>query len=370
MRGHVEQRTSGSWKIVASSGFSDAGRRIRITRTVRGSRKEAEKALTKLLREIDEGTVARSGAYTFGTYLTERWLPHMRSRVGTASWQRYESLVRVHIMPRCGRIKLASLRPHHLQAALDGILAGGAAPASVVKTKVLMRSSLAQAVRWQLLATNPADGVSPPRAERPDLRIPTPEEMRKLIEAAAETFWAVPILLAATTGMRRGEVVALRWPDVDLEAGTLAVQRGKTDTARRTINLPASTVTALRKHRKDQNERRLFCGAAWQDIELVVDSGDGSPIHPVSFSVGFAKIAESVGLPDVRLHDLRHGFATALLKANVNVKVVSEALGHSRTAFTMDVYAHVLPGMGEQVATAIEAALGARTGASRDRNRR
>jgi integrase len=369
MRGHVERRASGSWKIVGSSGFSDAGRRIRITRTVRGSRRDAEKALTKLLREIDQGTVARSGADTFGSYLTERWLPHMRSRVGMTSWERYESLVRVHIVPRCGRVKLGNLRPHHLQAVVDGMLADGAAPASVVKAKIVMGSALAQAVRWQVLALNPAAGVSPPRAQRPTLRVPAPEEMRKLLEAAAGTFWDLPVLLAASTGMRRGEIVALHWTDVDLEAARLAVRRGKTDTARRTINLSPSTVAALKRHRKDQNERRLLCGEAWQDTELVVDRGDGGPIHPVSFSAGFAKIAESVGLPDVRLHDLRHGFATALLKAGVNVKVVSEALGHSRTAFTMDVYAHVLPGMGEQVASAIEAALGDNSGASQGRDR-
>jgi integrase len=356
MRGSLTQRSAGSWTIQVSGGFNDGGKRVRITQTIRGTRKDAERALTKMLRDVDTGTIAMSGATPFGTYLTERWLPHMRSRVGTEAWERYESLVRVHVVPRCGRVKLGKLRPHHLQATLDAMLTDGAAAASVVKAHRTMAGALSQAVRWQLLATNPAAGVSPPTVRKPKLRIPTAVEMRKLVDAAADTDYALPVLLAATTGMRRGEIVSLRWADVDEDV--LYVVDAKTDTGRRTIHLPASTVTALKHHRKDQAAQRLLCGPAWQDTDLVVDRGDGGPVNPDSLSHAFADIAEDVGLPDVRLHDLRHGFATALLKAGVNVKVVSEALGHSRSSFTMDTYQHVLPGMGEQVASAIETALG------------
>jgi integrase len=196
---------------------------------------------------------------------------------------------------------------------------------------------------------------------RPKLRIPDTAEMRLLVDPAADTSYALPIMLAATTGARRGEVVALRWCDVDLDGATASIVAAKTDTGRRTIHLPSSTVAALRRHRREQAERRLLCGQAWQDTDLVVDRGDGGPVNPDTVSHAFAEIAERVGQGDVRLHDLRHGFAVALLKAGVNVKVVSEALGHSRMAFTMDFYAHVLPGMGEQVASAIENALDGRS---------
>jgi integrase len=369
MRGSLTQRSAGSWTIQVSGGFDDGGKRVRITQTVRGNRKDAERALTKMLRDVDTGTIAMSGATPFGKYLTERWLPHMRSRVGTEAWERYESLVRVHVVPRCGRVKLGKLKAHHLQRVVDEMIEDGAAAASVVKAKVLIKASLDQAVRWQLLAVNPAAGISPPTVRRAKLRIPTDKEMRKLVDAAAKTDYALPVLLAATTGMRRGEIVALTWSavdfdrtvkveDVDVPAPAFHVLDGKTNTARRTVSLPPSTVTALRAHKAAQNERRLLCGAAWRDLGLVVDRGDGSPLNPDSLSHAFADIAEDVGLPDVRLHDLRHGFATALLRAGVNVKGVSEALGHSRSSFTMDVYQHVLPGMGEQVASVIETALG------------
>jgi integrase len=358
VRGHIRRRAAGSWTIEASGGSDDAGRRVRISRTVRGTRRDAERALTELLREIDRGTVARAGADTFGSFLTDLWLPHMRTRVRAETWTRYEGLVRLQVVPLIGKVTLAALRPHHLQGVLDEMLTGGAAPASVAKCHRVMASACAQAVRWQLLAVSPAAGVSPPRVERSSLRIPDAAEMRTLIAAAASTPYGMPVLLAATTGARRSEILALTWREVDLSTGTVSVLHGKTATARRTIHLPATTVAALRAHRKEQNERRLLYGAAWQDLDLVVDRCDGGAMHRDSLSHAFATIAESVGIGDVRLHDLRHGFATALLRAGVNVKVVSEALGHSRTAFTLDVYAHVLPGMGETVAAAIETALG------------
>lgn len=367
MRGHISQRSPGSFTIQVSGGFDDAGRRVRATRTIRGNRTDAERALTRLLRDIDEGKVVRAGREMFAAYLTDRWLPHMRSRVSTETWTRYESLVRVHLVPRCGRVKLAALRPHHLQRALDGMLADGAATASVVKAHRLAAQALKQAVRWQLLPTSPADGVSPPRGKRRDLRIPTAEETRKLLDAAEGTPYAVPFLLAATTGMRRGEVVQLPWRDVDLDrrdpethkpAPVLRIRSGKTDRARRTISLPPSTAAVLRRHRAEQLERRLRIGEAWHDTGLVVERGNGLHVDPDTLTHVFADLAESVGLADVRLHDLRHGFATTLLAAGVNVKVVSEALGHASTAFTMDCYAHVLPTMGEAVASAIETSLG------------
>jgi integrase len=236
----------------------------------------------------------------------------------------------------------------------------------------VLSSALRQAVRWQLLAVNPADAVRPPRPERAPLRVPTATETRKLLERARATPYEVPLLLAATTGLRRGEVLGLRWSAVDFDAGvarivsTLQKVNGevrfvapKTDRSRRTVSLPRSTVERLRRHRKEQAERRLLLGAAWHDLDLVVDRGDGEHLDPDTFSHGFTRLATASGLPTMRLHDLRHAFATTLLAAGVHPKVVSEALGHSSVAFTMDTYQHVLPTMGEQVATSIETALGA-----------
>jgi integrase len=372
MRGSIRKRSSASFTIQASGGFNDAGKRVRVTRTIHGSRRDAERALTKLLHEVDTGTVALDGWTPLATYMVDKWLPHIRTRVRPSTYGRYEALVRVQIVPRIGRVKLSGLRPAHIQKVLDGMIAGKAAPASVLQCHRVLSAALRQAVRWQVLAVNPSEAVRPPRPERVPLQVPEPAQVRAILEAARGTVHEVPLLLAATTGMRRGEVLGLRWSAVDLDAGlarvvvTLQKSRGtdaeyvspKTDRSRRTISLPPSTVARLRQHRKEQAERRLFVGGAWHDTDLVCERGDGEHLDPDGFSNAFSRYAVAAKVPEARLHDLRHAFATTLLTAGVNAKVASEALGHASTAFTMDTYQHVLPSMGQQVAAAIETALG------------
>jgi integrase len=303
-------------------------------------------------------------------YLADTWLPHAATRVRATTLRRYDALLRVHVVPRIGDVKLSKLRPSHVQSVVDGMIAEKAAAASVLQAHRVLSSALGQALRWQLIAVNPCPAVRPPRPDRAPLRVPTPEQTRAILAAAASVY-EIPVLLAATTGMRRGEILGLQWSSVDLENGRIRVAQTlqkvtgevrfvapKTDKSRRSVSLPASTVERLRRHRVEQAERRLLMGAAWRDLDLVVDDGRGDHLDPDSLTHAFAKIAKAVGLPRVRLHDLRHAFATTLLVAGVHPKVVSEALGHSSVAFTMDVYSHILPTMGEQVASAIETALG------------
>jgi integrase len=369
MRGHLSKRSPGSWMIQASGGFNETtGRRIRVTRTVRGSKRDAERELTRILREIDQGLVAEPGRITLSRFLEDRWLPHASTRVRPTTHERYSSLLRRHVEPRIGRIRLAKLRPVHIQSTLDGMLADGLSPTTVLHAYRVLSSALRQGVRWQVLATNPATAISPPRPDRPVLAIPEAASVRVLIDAA-EGPLRLAVLLAATTGMRRSEVLGLRWSAVEESkvrvttslqriSGSLLFVGPKTDRGRRTISLPPMTIDALKRWRREQAERRLFLGEAWHDTGVVVDRGDGRPLDPAEFSHAFGRLCERVCLGGVRLHDLRHAFATSLLVAGVHPKVVSEALGHASTAFTMDVYSHVLPTMGEQVAAAIESALG------------
>jgi integrase len=218
---------------------------------------------------------------------------------------------------------------------------------------------------------NVAAAVQPPRAERPVLSVPDPEAVGRLLDATKGTRLYVPLVLAATTGLRRGELLALRWSNINLETGLVRVVGSlqhiegelrfvypKTDRARRTIALPTGTVAILRRHRKEQTERRLKMGEAWADLDLVLDLGDGSLLSPNGLSRSFYRLVRKVGLAGVRLHDLRHGYATALLVAGVHPKVASEALGHSSVGFTLDTSSHVVPGMQEQAARAIQAAFG------------
>jgi integrase len=202
--------------------------------------------------------------------------------------------------------------------------------------------------------------------------VPTADHLVRLVEAAAGTMWEVPMLLSATTGARQGEVLAVRWADLDLETGrvliTRALQRAegrlvlvepKTARGRRQVTIPTFALDRLRVHRRDQAQRRLLIGPAWSDLDLICDRGDGGAIDPSSFTHAAKRLILRAGLPAAtRLHDLRHAFATVLLGRGVHPAIASATLGHASPAFTMSVYQHVLDGMTAQAAAAVEAAFG------------
>lgn len=296
-------------RIQASAGTADSGRRVRVSRAVRGSRRDAERALTTLLREIDQGTVALTGAETFAAYL-ERWLQHMRGRVGATTWARYEGLARLQLIPRCGGVKLAALRPHHLQAALDDMRESGASAASTVKAHRVASQALGQAVRWQLLQVNPAAAVSPPREGRRELRIPTPAGATRLLRGSRGTLHG----RAGPRGHDRD--AAVRDPPAPMERRRRrgCSRAGWEDPAGATGDLdPTGDDRRARRHRAEQAERRLVCGETWTDSGLVVDRGDGQAVHPDVMTRAFERAAERAKLHGVRLHDLRHSFASVLL---------------------------------------------------------
>jgi integrase len=366
MRGSITPRGN-AFEVVVSSGFDPiTKKRVRHYATA-ATRAEAERELTKLLREMDTGTVADPGRLTYGAFVADQWLPHLEARnLGDRTVPGYRRLLVNHVLPRIGSEKLAKLRPAHVQSMLDSLTVG---PMMRLHVHRVVKASLQHAVRIRLLSTNPAEGVSPPRADRRKLAVPDAGEVMRLVDAA-DGWLRTALMLSAHTGMRRGEVLALQWRTIDLELRTARLEQAlvntgpaisvgplKKDRQRRTISLPPSLVGFLRTVKKDQAERRLLLGSEWQGTDLIVERGDGGVIHPDRYSTRFSRLATKVGLPDVRLHDLRHAYATMLLLANVHPKIVSEALGHGSTAFTMDVYSAYLPSMGETASAAIEAAL-------------
>jgi len=258
---------------------------------------------------------------------------------------------------------------------IDQAGAAGLVPRTVAATYRVLHGVLGQAVRWQLLGVNTAAAVRLPRADRPEISVPDMATVERILLAARDTRNYLPLVLAVSTGLRRRELLALRWSEVDLDAGSLRVTSSlqkvdgrllfmapKTDRARRTVGLPLAVVALLRRHRKEQTERRLLLGEAWSGLDLVVERGDGEPFPPDSLSRDFYRLTRKLGLPGLRLHDLRQAFATALLTAGVHPKVASEALGHSSVSFTMDTYQHLMPAMQDSATRAIEAALGATIG--------
>jgi integrase len=330
----------------------------------------AEK-LTKAMADRNGGLIFDAGNLTVGEYL-DRWLSDsVRGTVRTSTFERHEGIIRLHIKPFLGHVGLKKLASVHVRGLHREKLDAGLATATVRKIHSTLHKALSQAVVDGLIPRNAAD-VKAPR--------PAPEEMQPLSEAEARAFLDAargdrfePLyMLAISTGLRRGELLGLRWKDVDLERATLRVGRAlvrerghytlgetKTRRGRRQINLTPRTVNALRVHRKKQLEEKMRRADLYKDHGLIFASGVGTLVHPENMvRRSFKPLLERSGLPEIRFHDLRHTCATLLLGRGVHPKLVQELLGHATIAMTLDTYSHYLPSMGDQAAGAMGDALG------------
>jgi integrase len=225
----------------------------------------------------------------------------------------------------------------------------------------VLRKALQQAVRWQLISRNPCDAAEPPKVERREMRTPSDAELAWLFEVAQTTRLYPAVILGAATGMRRGEALAVRWPDLNPLTATVTINQSleqtkkglrfkppKRDRSRRSLPLPPFAVAALLEHKAKQDEEKRLFGKDYNDQGLVCAEPDGRPMKPDTFSHNFIELARKAGLHGISFHKLRHGHATLLLKENVHPKVVQERLGHSSIAITLDLYSHVVPGIQEE----------------------
>ena len=352
-------------------------KRRQISRSGFRTRKEAEFALRAFQADLDKGANPLPATTTVSEWATQWFASERVKALRHHTRRRYEQLVRDWIIPELGSIEARQVRARHVRVLLED--AGTQmAPASVTQLRAVLSSMMASALEAELIDANPVSGVRQPKVDRPDLAVPTAEDLGRLMTAANNTTWAVPVLLSCTTGLRRGEVLGLRWKDIDLENGRLRVAKAlqsvqdpegttalrlvdpKTDRSRRTVALPKITVERLRLAKREQAKRRLQIGIAWHDLNLVCDSGDGSPFHPDTFGKATKRLMSEAGLdPKTRLHDCRHAVATMMLEQGVHPAVASAMLGHSSVAFTMDTYQHVNDQMADQAADAIDDAFAA-----------
>ena len=332
----------------------------------------AEK-LTKAMADRDSGLIFDAGKMTVGDYL-DRWLVDtVRGTVRTSTYERHEEIVRLHIKPSLGRVGLKKLTPAHVRGLYSEKLDSGLAPATVRRIHSTLHKALSQAVSDGIVPRNAAD-VKAPRPAPEEIRPLSEDEARAFLDAAkqsGERFEALYVL-AITTGLRRGELLGLRWDDADLELGTLRVGRAlvreggrhtlggtKTRRGRRQINLTPRTVNALKAHRKKQLEEKMKLAGLYKDHGLIFASGVGTPINPENLvKRSFKPLLAKAGLPKIRFHDLRHTCATLLLGRGVHPKLVQELLGHATIAMTLDTYSHYLPSMGDQTAGAMGNAFG------------
>jgi len=333
------------------------------------TKREGQAFLTETLSAIRTGGFAEPTKITLAEYITERWLPGREASLRASTLDAYRRSIELHLLPALGHVKLQQLSPDHLDRFYADLLRSGLAPKTVRNLHTTLHKALKDAVRKNLVVRNVADAADPPRLRRPgevEMKTWTPEQLRAFLEGIGGHRLAAGFLLAATTGMRRGEVLGLRWRDIDFGARRLKINQTvlnvaykitigepKTARSRRTVALDPETVRVLLEHRRRQAAEREEVGEAYVDQDLVFPREDGQPTHPDLFSQTFQRTLKRLGLPRIRLHDLRHTHATMGLAAGVPVKIMSTRLGHATAAFTQDVYVHSLPHMEDAAADQI-----------------
>jgi integrase len=361
---------------VVDIGQDEKGRRRQRWQSGFETRRDAQKALTDILNRMQTGAYVEPSKRTVALFMRE-WLESMRATVRPSTWAAYKMLTEVHIIPALGMTPLQRLTTAQLNGLYADLLEkgrrdgkGGLSPRTVAYVHATVRKALAEAVRWQLLTRNIADQATPPR-QQPNggLRTWSADELRAFLAHVDGDRLYGAYVLAATTGLRRGELLGLQWRSLDLKAGRLAVTQTlisvnyavsfstpKTAHGRRSVALDPVTIAILRGHRARLLEERLSLGlGSPKDDDLVFTAIDGSPLHPGQFSDRFDRLVKAAGVPRINFHGLRHTHATLALAAGVHPKVVSERLGHSTVSITLDTYSHAIPAMQEEAAGRVAA---------------
>lgn len=366
MKGYKRKRGENSWRLAVYLGRDEHGKKKYYYETFHGKEREADKRLAMLVASFATGEQVQPAKITLADFLN-RWLrDYAKQAVRQTTYDFYEQLIRVHIVPALGNKPLAKLRPLDVQTFYAAKLQEGLSPKTVKHIHGLLREAYRHAVQWQLVAKSPIDAVVPPSVPTKPPLVWTPEQAAAFLEVARSHRLYAAFLLAVATGMRRGEILGLRWQDVDLDRGLVFVQQNlvptreglrfqepKSPSSRRAIKLPPEAITALREHWTKQLEERRIYDSEYNDKGLVFCAIDGSPLHPRSFDRVFQSLVSRTGLPKITLHGLRHTHATLLLLAGLNPKIVAERLGHSEISTTMNIYSHVIPTMQDQAAAAI-----------------
>ncbi|MDA8144805.1 MAG: tyrosine-type recombinase/integrase, partial [Thermaerobacter sp.] len=333
------------------------------------TRREAEDWLARVVVDVGDGYAATD--LTVGQYL-DQWLEAIRATLKPGSVRAYATEIR-RITDRLGGRSLAKLTTLDVQRMLAALPAEWA-PATRHGVYRVLRAAMRQAVRWGMLPRDPCMGVRVPAARPRDFSVWTSNEVTRFLAAAAASRYNALFRVALATGMRQGEILGLRWEDVDLKAGVVHVrhtltwlthetprlEEPKTRSSRRQIPLDATTLDMLRTHRKRQLQERLAAGPVWEEHGLVFCTKGGHFVHRQPLQDIMPPLCRKAGVPVIRFHSIRHSHATLLLRAGVSPKVVAERLGHSSIKTTLDVYSHLLPDMQEAAVRVLDDLLGQR----------
>jgi len=373
-RGSVRRRNK-TWTAYWWS-TDPTGRRVQRSKGGFRTRAEAQRHLTHTLNSLQTGSYVEPSNDTVNAYLTSQWLPAIQASVRPSSLYSYRRNIELHVLPTLGGVRLQQLTADRLNTLYAELLrsgnrgrGGGLSPKTVRYIHTILHKALKDAVRWGRVPRNVASDAEPPKLSaggKNEMRTWTAEQLREFLLFTSSDRLSAAFLLAGTTGMRRGEVLGLRWSDVDLERASLTVRRSlitvayvpqfsepKTRRSVRVIQLDPVTVKALRVHKAKQAEERLAWGVAYLSTGLVFARENGALIHPERFTQLFDLHVKNSKLDRIRLHDLRHTHATLALSAGVPPKIISDRLGHSTVAFTQDVYIHAIPSMQSEAAAKV-----------------
>lgn len=390
--GSIVQRADGRWMARIDLGWQ-GGRRWR--KAIYGrTRKDVAAKLTKALRDVQQGVPLGDGRQTLGPYL-DHWLTVVvKPSVRPKTHHSYAQLVRLHLTPGLGHLRLARLAPGHVETFLEEKRLAGLSPRTRQYLRAVLRRALSRALKHGLVARNAAALADPPRSVRSDVQSLTPEQARTFLAAIAEHRLYPLIVVAVSCGLRQGEILGLTWKDLDLDRGVLHVRHAlerlgkgwrlvepKSEQSRRAIKLPDPLLPILRAHRTRQLETRLAAGGRWQDHGFVFTARHGQPLDGSRLNRQTKELLRqtwSGGLPDCKhlhvsnrqcadchaehlpvlhFHSLRHSCATFLLVQGVPARVVMDLLGHSDIRLTLNTYSHVVEQLQEDAAQQMSAVL-------------
>jgi len=367
MRGHITKRGKNSYSIAISLGKDPTTGKYKYQWvSIKGTKKDAEKRLSELLHQLDNGSFIKPGKTTLGEYL-EKWLSeYVKPNLSPRGFERYLGIVTHYFIPEMGNIILTQLKPEHIQKHYISMLNKNLSAATIRYHHAVIHKALQTAIKWGLLNHNAADGVDVPHSRQNEMQTWDEYEVNCFLETARDSHYYALFHTALFTGMRRSELLALQWRDIDfhqihvnrslhqLRDGSYVFTQPKSAKSRRTIALSPSSVLTLTEHKEKQEGLRAILEIGLKNDDLVFSTPDGKPLRPNTVTRAWAMLAAKAGVKPIRLHDARHSHASLMLKQGVHPKIVQERLGHSSIQITLDTYSHVAPGLQQAAAESFD----------------
>lgn len=345
------------------------GKRNRVFRNVKGSKRDANAVMHRLIAEMEQGKVVKKSNKTVAEWM-EEWLSLYLPNIEETTRVGYKTKIKCYIIPAIGHIQIGSLRAEHVQKMVNDMIARNLSPKNIRDAYNNINAAMKKAVVLRYVAYNPCEGVVLPKLKKYRAQVYDQKLIHQLLDMIRGTDLYLPVFLCVTVGLRRGEMLALRWDDIDFYNKLLKVRhnmvRGekgyiikapKSEAGIRDIAIGDEVLEELRLARSQYLADAFSYGPGFQNLGFVIRQADGSPYKPDSMTQKWERFLEESGLPKIRLHDLRHSNATALIQAGVNPRVVQQRLGHSDVSITLNTYTHVLPEMDAAAAEKIDTIL-------------